>query len=63
MRAGLGGAFNHTSKLKVIKFKETKNEPDSKKWKEEIKNEYTKMVMNGMWEPLDKRICHRKQRS
>ena len=31
MRAGLGGAFNHTSKLKVIKFKETKNEPDSKK--------------------------------
>ena len=32
--AGLGGRFNHTSKLKVIKFKEAMNRPDSNKWKE-----------------------------
>ena len=29
--AELGGGFDHTSKLKVMKFKEAKNRPDSKK--------------------------------
>ena len=38
--AGLGGEFDHTSKLKVIKFKEVMNGPDSKKRKEEIENEH-----------------------
>ena len=37
--AGLGGRFNHISELKVMKFKETMNRPDSNKWKEKIKNE------------------------
>ena len=48
--SGLGGEFNHTSKLKVMKFKEAMNGPDSDKRKEEIKNEHTRMVTNGIWE-------------
>ena len=51
---GLGGRFNHFSKLKVMKFKEAINGPDSNKWKEEIENEKKKMVTNRVWEPLDK---------
>ena len=35
--ARLGGRFNHTIKLKVMKFKEAMNQLDSDKWKEEIK--------------------------
>ena len=31
--AGLGGGFDHTSELKVMKFKEVMNGPESKKWK------------------------------
>ena len=38
--AGLGSGLNHTSKLKLTKFKEAMNKPDSNKWKEEIKNEH-----------------------
>ena len=38
--ARLGSRFNHTGKLKVMKFKEGMNRPDSNKWKEEIKNEH-----------------------
>ena len=40
VRAGLGGGFDHASKLKVGKFKEAMNRPDSNKCKEEIKNEH-----------------------
>ena len=53
--ARLGGRFDHTSKLKVMKFEEDMNRPDRNKWKEEIKNEHRKMEMNGVWEPLDKK--------
>ena len=40
--AELGDGFDHTNKLKVMKFKETMNRPDSNKSKEEIKNEHKK---------------------
>ena len=53
--AGLGGGFDHTSELKVKKFKEVMNGPDDKKWKEEIENEHNQMVTNEVWEPLDKK--------
>ena len=35
--AGLSDRFDHTSKLKVMKFKVAMTVTDSKKWKEEIK--------------------------
>ena len=53
--AGLGIGFDHTSKLKVMRFKEAMSEPDSDKWKEEIKNEYKQMVTNKVWELLNKK--------
>ena len=51
--AGLSSWFDHSSKLKVMKFKEVMNWPDSSKWKKEIKNEQKQMVMNEVWEPID----------
>ena len=42
--AGLGDGFNHTSELKVMKFKEAMK--GSNKWKEEIENEYKRKVTN-----------------
>ena len=46
VEAGLGGGFDHTDKLKVMKFKEAMNRPDSNKWKEEIKNKHKRMAKN-----------------
>ena len=40
--AGLGGRLDHTSELKVMKFKEAMNGPGSNKWKAQIKNEHKK---------------------
>ena len=51
--AGLGSKFDHTSKLKVMKFKESMNEPGSDKW--EIESEHKRIVTNRVWEPLDKK--------
>ena len=53
--AGLGGRFDHASKLKVMKFKEALNRTDSNKWKEEIENGDKRMVTNGVWEPFYKK--------
>ena len=53
--AGLYGGFDHTSELKVMKFKEAVNRPDRNKWKGEIKNKHKRMVTSGVWEPLDKK--------
>ena len=44
---GLDSRLDHTSKLKVIKFKEAMNGPDSNKWKEKIENEHKRMMTNG----------------
>ena len=63
VRSGLGGRFDHSSKLKVMKFKEAMNGPDSSKWKEEIKNEHKRMNTNRVWEPGTKMIYQREQRS
>ena len=38
--AGVGGGFDHTRELKMMKFKEDMNGPDSNKWKEETENEH-----------------------
>ena len=43
---GLSGKSNHTSKLKVMKFKEAMNGPESNRWKKGIKNEHKQMVMS-----------------
>ena len=40
-----------------MKFKKAMNKPDSNKWREETKNEHTRMMINGVWEPLDKKVA------
>ena len=52
---GLGGKFNQTSKLKIMKFKEAMSGPDSNTWKKEIKNDCKRMVTNRVLEPLGKK--------
>ena len=52
--AGLGGGFDHISKLKVMKLKEAMNRPDNNKLKEKIENEQKQKAINGVSEPLDK---------
>ena len=47
VRAEQGGGFCHTSEINVMKFKKAMNRPD-------IKNEHKQMMMNTVWEPLDK---------
>ena len=51
----LGDRFDHTSESKVMKFKEAMNGPDNDKWKEKKENEPKRIVINGMWKPLDKK--------
>ena len=55
MRAVLCVEFNHSSKLKIMKFKAAMNGPDNDKWKDKIKNEHARMVINGVWEVLNKK--------
>ena len=47
----------------VIKFKKAVNGQDSNEWKEEIKNEHTRMATNSIWEPFDKNDLPEEQRS
>ena len=54
MGAGLGGRFSHNRKQKVMIFMEAINRLDSNKWKEDIKSEHTRMVMNNTWVCWDK---------
>ena len=46
--AGLGGGFDHTSKSKVLKYKQAINGPDGNKWIQEIESEHARMVSNGV---------------
>ena len=38
--AGIGGSFDNTSELRVMKYDEVINRPDGEAWKREIKNEH-----------------------
>ena len=46
--AGIGGGFEHTSELKVMKYEEAINSPDKEGWKAEIKNEHRRMQKHGV---------------
>lgn len=50
--AGLGGGFEHTSELKVMKYSEAMSGPDKKEWEEEVENEHKRMKYNKAWEPI-----------
>ena len=52
--AGIGGGFDHTSELKVMKYEEAINSPDKEGWKAEIKNEHRRMQKHGVWKAVKK---------
>ncbi len=50
--AGVGGGFANTNELCMMKYHETINGPDGKKWKAEVKREHERMVKSGVFEKV-----------
>ena len=44
---GLGGGFENTLELKVMKYEEDLNGPDGNKWKVEFDNEHEQIVSSS----------------
>jgi hypothetical protein len=44
--AGVGGGFENTKELRVMKYDEAVNGPDGVAWKAEVKKEHQQMVSN-----------------
>ena len=51
--AGIGGGFEHTYELKVMKYEEAISSPDKEGWKAEIKNEHRRMQKHGVWKSMN----------
>jgi len=49
--AGLGGGFEHTSELKVLKYKEAMKSADKDKWDEAIFEEHERMLKHNVFKP------------
>ena len=47
--AGLGGGFDHTNGLHVMKNEDAINWPDGEAWKWEGKNEHKEMIVHKVW--------------
>ena len=52
--AGLGGRFESTTELHVMKYKNAMQTPDKEKWKNAVKEEHTRMEKHGVWIPVRK---------
>ena len=50
--AALGGGFENTNELHVLKYKEAITGPDKKQWKRAIKEEHERMVKMGVWKAV-----------
>ena len=50
--AGLGGGFENTNELKVMKFKEAMNEPDHLEWAKTVEDEHERMGKHHVWMPV-----------
>jgi hypothetical protein len=46
--AGIGGGFNHTSELKVMKYKDAIKGPDKKEWEKAVEEEHRKFEKYGV---------------
>jgi hypothetical protein len=47
--AGVDGGFKNTKELKVMNYQEAVSEPDGKRWKAEVENEYQQMLANKVF--------------
>ena len=52
--AGLGGGFENTNELHVIKYKEAMASDDKEKWQKAIDEEHDRMVRNKVWKVVPK---------
>ena len=52
--AGIGGGFEHTGELKVMKYEEAISGPDRDKWKKAIADEHKRMVKHKVWKTVKK---------
>jgi hypothetical protein len=51
--AGIGGGFEHTGELKVMKYKEAMDSLDKTKWEQGVEAEHEKMITYQVFEPVD----------
>ena len=51
--AGLGGGFNHTSELHVMKFKQAMRLTDKEQWMKAINEVHERMRKHKVWKPVD----------
>jgi hypothetical protein len=47
--AGIGGGFENTNKLKVMKFDEALHGPDKIKWEKAVREEHNRMLKFNVW--------------
>lgn len=50
--AGIGGGFQNTKELHVMKYKEAMRSPDKKKWDQAVDGEHENMRKYGVWTPV-----------
>ena len=52
--AGVGGGFENTSELKVLKYNEAMKNPDKKKWEQAVQEEYERFKKYKVFKPVKK---------
>lgn len=52
--AGVGGGFEHTSELHVMKFDEAMASGNAAEWSKAVEEEHERMVENNVWTPVPK---------
>jgi hypothetical protein len=50
--AGIGGGFDNTNELCVMKYSEAVHGPDKKKWTKAVQEEHNRMLKFGVWEDV-----------
>ena len=61
--AGVGGGFENTKELRVMKYDKAVNGPDGVAWKAEVKKEHQQMVFSVVFKALRWQTCPNGQRS
>ena len=53
--AGIGGGFENTSELKVMKYKEAMETDERENWKKSVEEEHERMKKYKVWEPIEEK--------
>jgi hypothetical protein len=52
--AGVGGGFDHTTELHVMKYRDAVASGDATQWSRAVEEEHDRMVDNEVWSPVHK---------